>query len=187
MNRAVFLDRDGVINQEPPHYAHKPEQMILIPKSSEAIKLLNKNNFLIVVVSNQAGVAKGYYSEKDVVLFNKLMENKCQEQGAKIDAIYCCYHHPDAKILKYRINCDCRKPKPGMLKIAERELNIDLKQSFMVGDKKSDIEAGKSVGCNTIMVLTGYGKEEIENDNNIRYDSVANNLFEATGYILDNI
>lgn len=186
MNKAVFLDRDGVIIQEPPYYAHRPDQMKLIPRSSEAIRLLNKNNFLVIIVSNQAGVAHGYYTEQDVISFNNLMKERCKEDGAKIDAIYCCYHHPDAKVEKYRIDCDCRKPKPGMLKRAERELNIDLGQSFIIGDKKSDIDAGKCAGCKTIMVLTGHGKDEIKNSN-INFDTITDDLYSAVYQILYNM
>lgn len=183
MGEAVFLDRDGVIIQEPPHYVYRPDQLKLVPKSEEAIKLLNKNNFKVVVVTNQAGIAKGYYLEKEAILFNQLMKEELERHNASIDAIYYCPHHPEATIKKYRIDCDCRKPRSGMLKKAEKELNIDLKQSFMIGDKKSDIDAGKDVGCKAIMVLTGYGKEESK-IKNIKYDFIAKNLYSAVEYIL---
>ena len=184
MNKAVFLDRDGVIIQEPPHYIYKLDQLKIIPKSADAIKLLNLNDYKVIVVSNQAGVAYGYYLEKDVVSFNQSMREELMLRGAHIDAIYYCPHHPKAKVRKYRLDCDCRKPKPGMLKKAEKELGIDLKSSYMIGDKKSDIEAGKSVGCKTILVLTGYGMKELERYNT-RYDSsVANNLYDAVKKII---
>jgi D-glycero-D-manno-heptose 1,7-bisphosphate phosphatase len=183
MNKAVFLDRDGVIIQEPPHYVHKPDQVKLIHGSIGAIKLLNENNFKVIVISNQAGVAYGYYLEKDVLLFNQLMKKELELYSAKIDAIYYCPHHPEAKIEKYRIDCNCRKPKPGMLKRSEIDLNIDLKLSFMVGDKKSDIDAGKIAGCKTILVLTGHGIEESK-QNNIKYDFVANDIYSAVEHIL---
>lgn len=183
MNRAVFLDRDGTIIEEPPHYAYRPDQLKFIPGSVEAIRLLNINNFKVVVVSNQAGISRGYYLEKNTILFHQLMKEKLSEYNVIIDAIYYCPHHPDATINRYRVNCDCRKPRPGMLKRAEKELNIDLKQSYVVGDKKSDIDAGKSVGCKTVIVLTGYGKEEIKN-NHIEYDLIADNLYRAVEQIL---
>lgn len=181
--RAVFLDRDGVIIQEPPHYVYRPDQLHFIPGSIDAIRLLNENNFLVVIVTNQAGVAHGYYSENDVLEFHKLMKIKLEKEGAKIDGIYYCPHHPESKIEKYRLYCNCRKPKPGMLKKAEKDLNIDLKRSFMIGDTISDIHAGKSVGCKTILVLTGYGKEEIKNSH-IEYDLIANDLYDVIGQIL---
>lgn len=183
MNRAVFLDRDGVITQEPPHYAHELSQLKLIPKSADAIRLLNENGFVVIVASNQAGIAHGYYREEDAILFHQAMKENLAKEGAYIDAIYYCPHHPEAKIERYRVDCNCRKPKPGMLTRAESELNIDLKQSFIVGDKLSDIEAGKRAGCKTIMVRTGYGVEELKS-NEIDCDYVANDLHDAVQHIL---
>jgi len=183
VNRAVFLDRDGVITQEPPHYAHELSQLKLIPKSADAIRLLNENGFVVIVASNQAGIAHGYYREEDAILFHQAMKENLAKEGAYIDAIYYCPHHPEAKIERYRVDCNCRKPKPGMLTRAESELNIDLKQSFIVGDKLSDIEAGKRAGCKTIMVRTGYGVEELKS-NEIDCDYVANDLHDAVQHIL---
>jgi len=160
MNKAVFLDRDGVITKEPPYYAHRIDQLELIPKSAEAIKLLNESRFKVIVVSNQSGVARGYYREKDIEIYNRAMQKKLEEKNAYIDAIYYCPHYPKATIKEYRIDCDCRKPKPGMLRQAEKDLNLNLKLSFLVGDKMSDIEAGYRAGCKTILVLTGQGNDE---------------------------
>jgi D-glycero-D-manno-heptose 1,7-bisphosphate phosphatase len=160
MNKAVFLDRDGVITKEPPYYAHKIEQLGLIPKSAEAIRLLNESGFKVIVVSNQAGVARGYYQEKNIQIYNNEMKRQLEEKGARIDAIYYCPHYLKATIKEYRIDCDCRKPKPGMLKRAEKDLDLDLKCSFLIGDKMSDIEAGYRAGCKTILVLTGQGNDE---------------------------
>jgi len=182
MNKAVFLDRDGVITQDPPHYAHKLSQLKLIPGSSKAISLLNKMGFLVIVVSNQSGVAKGYYKEEDVKIFNDAMERELNEGGALIDAIYYCPHHPESKIDLYRMECDCRKPEPGMLKQAQKDMDLDLKKSIMIGDKNSDIEAGKKVGCKTIMVLTGHGKEESEKPG--EYDYIVDDLHSAVELIL---
>ena len=183
MKQAVFLDRDGVITQEPPHYAHRLSQLELIPKSAEAIRLLNENGFLVVVVSNQAGIARGYYQEEDTERFNQAMGGKLAAEGAHIDAIYYCPHHPEAKIAAYRIECECRKPRPGMLKKAAKELEIDLKQSFMIGDKSIDIEAGKRAGCKTILVKTGYGDEERQ-DNQIECNWITDDLYHAVEHIL---
>lgn len=183
MNRAVFLDRDGVITQEPPHYAHRVDDLEFIPRSPEAIKLLNENHFMVIVVSNQSGIARGYYQEEDTIAFNQAMEKKLAEIGAHIDAIYYCPHHPEAKIDKYRIDCDCRKPKNGMLKMAEKNMNIDLKQSFIVGDRLSDIEAGRSVDCKTILVKTGHGVQSLERDA-ITCDYITNDLYDAVERII---
>ena len=187
MNRAVFLDRDGVITQDPPHYAHRLDQLKLIPKSAEAIRLLNENGFKVVVVSNQSGVAKGYYREKDVEIYNSAMKKELEKRDAYIDAIYYCPHHPRAEIEAYRIDCDCRKPKPGMLKRAEVDLNIVLKQSFLVGDKVGDIEAGYGAGCKTILVLTGHGSDELEKNMNIKPDYISKDLYMASQIIRANI
>ena len=181
MNKAVFLDRDGVITKEPPYYAHRIDQLELIPKSAEAIRLLNKNEFKVVIVSNQSGVARGYYQEKDIEIYNKAMKKKLEEENACIDAIYYCPHYPEATIKEYRIDCDCRKPKPGMLKRAERDLNLDLKCSFLIGDKMSDIEAGYRAGCKTILVLTGQGNDELKKISkmNIKPNYVSKDLYTA--------
>ena len=162
MDKAVFLDRDGVITKEPPHYAHRIDQLELIPKSAEAIKGLNESGFKIIVISNQSGVARGYYQEKDLKIYNNEMKRQLEEKGAHIDAIYYCPHHPEATIKEYRIDCDCRKPKPGMLKRAEKDLDLDLKCSFLIGDKVSDIEAGYRAGYKTILVLTGQDNGELK-------------------------
>ena len=183
MNRAVFLDRDGVITQEPPHYAHKVSQLKLVPKSADAIRLLNENGFLVVVACNQAGIARGYYQEEDAIQFTQAMKDNLAREGAHIDASYYCPHHPQAKIERYRVNCNCRKPEPGMLIRAKKELDLDLKQSFMVGDKSSDIEAGKRAGCKAIMVRTGQGVEELRR-NQIECDYVADDLYNAVEHII---
>lgn len=183
MNRAVFLDRDGVITQEPPHYAHKLSQLELISGAADAIRLLNENGFTVIIASNQAGIAHGYYREEDAESFNEALKEKLAEAGAYIDVIYYCPHHAEAKIERYRSDCDCRKPNPGMLTKAERELNIELKQSFIIGDKQTDIEAGKKVGCKTIMVKTGYGVEEMKSEQ-IDCNYFADDLYDAVQYIL---
>ena len=158
--------------------------MALIPKSGDAIRLLNEDGFMVVVVSNQAGIAYGYYQEADTVSFNKALGGKLTKAGARIDAMYYCPHHPEANIEGYRLDCDCRKPKPGLLLKAEKELNINMKRSFMVGDKLSDIEAGKRAGCKTILVKTGYGSETIQNSR-IECGYIADDLYVAVSYILD--
>jgi len=183
MNRAVFIDRDGVITQEPPYYAHKLSELNFVANAARAIGLLNKNGFVVIVVSNQAGIAHGYYQEEDTLLFNQAVEENLSKMDARIDATYYCPHHPEAKIERYRVKCDCRKPEPGMLTRAASELDVDLKQSFMVGDKLSDIEAGRRAGCKTIMVKTGQGLEELK-AKQIECDYVADDLYDAVKHIL---
>lgn len=183
MAQAVFLDRDGVITQEPPHYTHKLSQLELIPKSADAIRLLNENGFVVIVASNQSGIGRGYYREEDAILFNPAMKENLAKDSTYIDAIYYCPHHPEAEIERYRVDCNCRKPKPGMLLRAKEEMNIDLKQSFIVGDKLTDIEAGERAGCRTILVRTGHGVEELKS-NQIECDYIADDLYDAAEHIL---
>ncbi len=184
MLRAVFLDRDGVITQEPPHYAHRPDQLALIPRSGEAVRLLNENEILVVVVSNQAGIAHGYFREEDTALFNRALGEELGKLGAHIDAFYYCQHHPEAEMEDYRTDCDCRKPGPGMLLKAARDMGIDLPKSFMIGDKLTDIESGKKAGCGTVLVKTGQGMEALKNGS-IWCDFIADDLYQAAEYILD--
>ena len=184
--KAVFLDRDGVITQETPYYAHRVDQLTLVPRAAEAIRLLNDNKFLVVVVTNQAGIARGLYEEKDMHVFNRAMEKELKkEKGARIDAIYWCSHHPEALHEKHRCVCDCRKPNPGMILCASRELSIDCASSFLVGDKWSDIEAGTRAGCKTIMVRTGHGQQEFAVRENRSADYHVADIFEAACAVID--
>ncbi len=184
LNKAVFLDRDGVITEDPPHYAHRLDQLKLINGSAQAIRLLNAQNFHVIVVSNQSGVARGYYQESDVKIFNEEMNHLLESAGAHIDAIYYCPHHPDAVIEYYKKDCKCRKPKPGMILDGIQKYSLDIQNSFVVGDKWSDIEAGECAGLKTVLVLTGHGKDEISQKRGSA-NYVATNLFNAvTQYIL---
>lgn len=183
MNRAVFLDRDGVITQEPPYYAHRPDQLTVIPRAGDAIRLLNEHGFRVVIVSNQSGIGRGYYREEDAESFNRALGEELTKCCAHIDAIYMCPHYPEGAIEKYRIVCDCRKPEPGLLLRARNDLKIDVSRSFMIGDKLSDIEAGKRAGCQTILVRTGQGEEQLKS-NSIECSYVAVDLYDASEYIL---
>lgn len=152
-NRAVFLDRDGVINVEK-GYLHRVEELEFIPGAAEAIRLLKEAGYLVVVVTNQSGVARGYYSLGDVAILHRHMERELAARGAVVDAWYVCPHHPD-----HGGPCSCRKPLPGMLLQAAADHRIDLAGSYLVGDKSSDLEAGLAAGCRAILVGTGYGAE----------------------------
>ncbi|GAM08173.1 D-glycero-alpha-D-manno-heptose-1,7-bisphosphate 7-phosphatase [Geobacter sp. OR-1] len=157
--RAVFIDRDGTINVEK-EYLHRPEEFEFIPGAAEAIRILGEAGFIVVVVTNQSGVARGFYTEDDVRSLHRYMDHLLVQVGARVDAYYFCPHHPDNGIGKYRIACNCRKPLPGMLQQAAGELGIDLRSSWMIGDKLADLEAGNSAGCRSALVLTGYGATE---------------------------
>jgi D-glycero-D-manno-heptose 1,7-bisphosphate phosphatase len=157
--RAVFIDRDGTINVEK-EYLHQPEDFEFIPGAPEAIRILGEAGFLVVVVTNQSGVARGYYGEADVKRLHVYMDDLLAQEGAKVDAYYFCPHHPENGTGKYLIDCECRKPNPGMLLQAASELGIDLTASWMIGDKLADVEAGIAAGCRSALVLTGYGSIE---------------------------
>lgn len=176
--KAVFLDRDGTINEEI-NYLSKIEQLKILPKVSSAIKLLNENDFLVIMITNQSGVARGLFTMDTLDDINKHLVNMLQSEGAKIDGIFICPHHPD-------FGCDCRKPKTGLLKEAASKFEIDLSSSYMIGDKYTDLKTGVNSGCKTILVLTGYGKEEAEKteDWDFEPDFVAGDLFQAAKWII---
>ncbi len=159
-NRAVFLDRDGTINEEV-DYVRRPEQMKVMPGSAQAIRELNRMGFVVVVVTNQAGAAYGYYDEDGLKEIHDELIRQLAGYGARLDGIYYCPHHPDGTVERYRMSCPCRKPGVGMVRRAARELGIDLGNSYLVGDKLTDVGAGKGAGCFTILVETGFGKREI--------------------------
>lgn len=158
MKRAVFLDRDGTINIER-DYLYQVNDFEFIPDAPEAIRLLNQAEILVVVVTNQSGVARGYYTEDDVENLHRHIARELERSGAHIDAWLYCPHHPSG-YGSYALPCTCRKPLPGMLQEAASRYDIDLKNSVMIGDKLPDIEAGLAAGCRTILVRTGYGADE---------------------------
>ncbi len=188
LDRCVFLDRDGTINEEV-NYLSRPDQLRLVAGAAEAIKRLKHAGLKVVIITNQAGVARGYFSEPALQQIHLELEKMLRAQDAHIDAIYYCPHHPTAGIGVYKIDCNCRKPKPGLLERAARELNLDLRQSFIVGDKPADLKAGDTVGCRTILVRTGYGLES-ENElagGEFQPDHIADDLLEAARWILQSL
>ncbi len=178
---AVFLDRDGTINEDV-NFLSSPEQVVLIDGSVEAIKEMNKLGLKIIVFTNQSGIARGYFTEDDLHKIHSRLDELLSQSGAWIDAYYYCPHHPTEGNGEYKVECECRKPKDGMLQRASREQNIDLKKSFVVGDRCVDIKAGKTAGATTILVLTGYGRQEYEKCKN-EPDFVAKDLKEAVEII----
>lgn len=186
MDSGVFLDRDGVINEEVFDYVKSLDEFRLLPKVGEAIRRLNQEGIPVILVSNQGGIAKGYYDEKTLHRIHDFMKRELAGFGAHIDRIYYCPHHPDGKGV-YRVNCSCRKPAPGMIIQGARDLCLCLKRSWMIGDKLSDIEAGKRAGCRTILVLTGYGRMVMDEEKNwvVRPDFIRDNLYDAVSTIID--
>jgi D-glycero-D-manno-heptose 1,7-bisphosphate phosphatase len=159
--RAVFLDRDGTINIEV-QYLSKVEDFQFIPGVPLALKRLKDAGFLLVVVTNQSGIGRGYYDEAALKAVHDHMHQELAAYGAAVDACYFCPHHPKHASGPYLKECDCRKPMPGMLLQAARELDIDLAASFMIGDKLADVEAGLKAGCTPLLVLTGYGSGQVD-------------------------
>lgn len=153
---AIFLDRDGTVNVEK-RYLYQVEDWEWIPGAIEAIREFNRAGFAVVVVSNQAGIAYGIYTEKEVDLLHATIAAELHNHGAWIDAFYYCPHHPQSGS-----TCDCRKPNPGMLFRAQRELDLDLARSYMIGDKLIDVDAGRAAGVRSVLVLTGYGRQEAQ-------------------------
>ena len=154
---AMFLDRDGVVIEEV-HYLSKLEQIRLIPGAAAAIRKLNATGVPVVVATNQSGVARGYFPESFVADSHDYLAELLAREEARIDRFYYCPHHREKGIGTYRIDCACRKPHPGMLLTAARDLNLDLSLSWLVGDKLSDCAAGTAAGCRTILVRTGHGR-----------------------------
>lgn len=157
---ACFLDRDGVLIEEE-HYLSNPDQVRLYPGAAGALRGLRAAGFLVVVVTNQSGVARGYYPEEAIAAIHRRIDEILARENAAVDAYYHCPHHPGGEIDAYTTDCHCRKPAPGMLLRAADDLNIDLSASFMVGDKLSDIGAARAAGCrDAFLVRTGHGAQE---------------------------
>ena len=185
MNRAVFIDRDGTISEEVGYINHV-SRFRLFPYSAAALKQLHDNGYLAIVITNQAGVARGYFSEEMVQAIHQQMTNDLESSGARVDAIYYCAHHPTVGEPPYQLDCDCRKPKPGLLLRAARDYDIDLANSWMVGDRYSDIELAANAGVKSALVLSGYGRGEWEHQRDnwaIQPDLVAEDLLAAVNQI----
>lgn len=181
--RAVFLDRDGTIIREV-GYLSEPSGIELLPGSVEALKRLKAAGFILVVVTNQSGIARGYYGEKELAAIHVTLDKMLKGQGASIDAYYYCPHHPEHGDVR---DCPCRKPRTGMAAQAAREHGIDLAGSYFVGDKASDVEMGKNAGGRSILVLTGFGIREkgVLEELGISPDTVCEGLPEAADWIME--
>jgi len=183
---AVFLDRDGTISEEV-GYVNHVSRLQLYPWSAEAIRKLNGAGWPVIMVTNQSGVARGYFSEELVREVHQKMTGELAAHGAKLDGIYYCPHHPTGQLQAYRIDCRCRKPLTGMLEEAAKRFHIDLRSSYVVGDGYRDMQLGFNAGARTILVLTGYGRGEYEHQRHRwprQPDWIAENLLEAVDIIL---
>ena len=184
---AVFIDRDGTLTEEV-GYVNHPRRLRLLPRSAEAIRRLNASGVAAVVVTNQAGIARGYFSDDVLRATNDALVAQLKDAGARLDGIYVCPHHPTEGEPPYRAACDCRKPAPGLLKRAAADLGLDLAASTMVGDKASDLVPARTVGARAVLVLTGYGLGEWEYNREqfaVAPDHVAADLLDAVEWVLD--
>jgi D-glycero-D-manno-heptose 1,7-bisphosphate phosphatase len=195
VNKAVFLDRDGTIN-EIVYFPElgiidsplNPEQFKLLSKVADGIRILNGLGLKVIIVSNQPAIAKG---KTTMSLFEKIrskMKNELEKNGSYIDGEYYCFHHPEAKLIEYRENCNCRKPKPGLLLKASEDFDIDLSHSYLIGDSLMDIEAGKAAGCMTFLI----GKEKCDlckfmEEKKIIPDHIVPDLFSASRIIENSV
>jgi D-glycero-D-manno-heptose 1,7-bisphosphate phosphatase len=184
--KAVFIDRDGTLNEDI-GYVSRPEELALYPWSAEAVKLINQSGLLAVVITNQSGIARGMYTEEILAEIHSRMIRELALQGARVDAVYYCPHHPEIGSRRYRLECECRKPQPGLLNAAARDHDIDLARSFVIGDKASDIKLAERTGARAALVLTGFGRETLAHPERwpCTPDVVAENVLEAVRRILE--
>jgi D-glycero-D-manno-heptose 1,7-bisphosphate phosphatase len=183
---AVFMDRDGTLSHEV-GYVNHPSRFRLYPWAVDAVRAVNKAGWLAVVVTNQAGVARGYFPESVFEEVQRRLREEVEAGGARFDAVYACLHHPSAGLPPYRAECDCRKPRPGMLRRAEKELGADLRSSWVVGDRHGDLQLAWNVGARGALVRSGYGRGEqtyLAPGWSRQADLVAENLLEAVERIL---
>lgn len=180
MKKVVFLDRDGTINIEK-SYLHKWEDFEFEKNAIEGLKKLKNLGYEFIVVTNQSGIGRGYYTEEDLISLNNQMVKKLKEYDIEILECFYCPHHPEKGIEKYKVQCNCRKPNPGMLLEGIKKYNVDINNSYMIGDKKGDLEAGKKAGLKSILVLTGYGKNTVKDiqDNYL----IANDLLDVANLL----
>lgn len=185
-DRAVFLDRDGTVTEEVGHL-HRLDQLRLIGRAVEAIRRFNEAGFQVILTTNQSVVARGYLAEPALREIHTALATMLLSGGARLDAVYYCPHHPTEGVGAYRQVCRCRKPSPGMLQQAAADRQIDLRQSFVIGDKVSDLDAGHAVGCRTVLVRTGYGvqAEQTFAGHPFQPDHVADDLFDAARWIVE--
>ncbi len=183
---AVFIDRDGCLTDEV-GYVNHASRIRLLPRSAQAILRLNESGVPAVVGTNQSGIAKGYFTEEILEAVNREMVCQLAEGRARLDGLYVCTHHPDAGEPPHRASCECRKPRPGVLRRAASDLGLDLGASVMVGDKMSDVMTARAVGAAGVLVLTGYGRGEWEHRRPLwsdKPDHVADDLLDAVEWAL---
>lgn len=182
--RAVFLDRDGTLVEDI-GYLGRLDQVAFYPWTVDSVRALNRAGLRVVVITNQAGVARGYFTERVVEEVHRHLTAVFEAGGARIDAYYYCPHHPKGTVEGYAVSCGCRKPSPGLVERAARDLGLDPARSFMVGDKWLDVGLARAVGARAVLVRTGYGAtEEAHPQSGLEADAVVDNLAAAASWIL---
>jgi D-glycero-D-manno-heptose 1,7-bisphosphate phosphatase len=181
---AVFLDRDGTLIEEV-GYLDRVERIVLFPWTIDALRLLRRSGYAVVVITNQAGVARGYFDEAHVQAVHRHLGDRFAAAGAAVDAFFYCPHHPEATRPEYRARCECRKPQPGLIRAAAREHGLDLARSFLVGDRWLDVQAAQNAGMPGLLVRTGYGAHESRHpEDGVTPAAVCDHLFAAASWIV---
>jgi D-glycero-D-manno-heptose 1,7-bisphosphate phosphatase len=184
MKRAVFVDRDGTLIEES-GYLDRLDRLAIYPYTVDAVRLLNRAGFAVIVISNQSGIGRGLVRESFVAEAHAHISAYLNAGGAVLDAFYYCPHHPDATVPAFRQQCECRKPAAGMLRTAATEHGLDLARSFVIGDRWDDVGAARAAGARGVLVRTGYGRQaEAVPKPQVRADLVADNLAAAVAWIL---
>ena len=184
MRRAVFIDRDGTVVEEA-GYLDRLDRLVFFPYAIDAVRLLKRAGYAVVIVTNQAGVGRGIIDEQFVHDTHDVIAARFAGGGAAVDAFYYCPHHPEATVPRYRVACDCRKPGAGMLRKAAADLELDLARSVAIGDKWSDVQAGLAAGARSLLVRTGYGRSvEASPPEGVGEAVVVDNLIAAVASIL---
>lgn len=183
---AVFLDRDGTINEQMGYINHI-SRFVFLPGAVEAIGILNRNRYLVIVVSNQSGVARGYFPLALVDEVHAHMKMMLKKNGADIDGLFFCPHHPEGKVAKYSMSCNCRKPKTGLIEKACEAFDIDMANSYVIGDRISDIELAHRADLKGVLVTTGYGRGDVDHllpHSTCKPVHIAEDLFQAVRWII---
>ncbi len=189
MRAGVLLDRDGTINEQMGYINHI-DRFVMLPGAAVAIKLLNDHGVPVAVVTNQSGLARGYFPAELLDRVHRKMNEELKKVAAHVDGIFICPHHPEAKEEKYRLDCNCRKPKTGLFDQASADLGLDLHKSYLVGDRWSDLKAAVQCGATPVLVLTGYGAgdyEYIGPTQEVQPAYVAKNLLDAVTWIIEDM
>jgi D-glycero-D-manno-heptose 1,7-bisphosphate phosphatase len=184
VNRAVFLDRDGTLIEEV-GYLDRVDRLRLFPETVDALRALQRAGLRLIIATNQSGIAQGLFTETFVRDLHDDLTQRLAQGGVRLDGIYYCPHHPEAKLAAYRTQCDCRKPGAGLLRQAARDLDLDLARSYMIGDRWRDLRAGMACGGAGVLVRTGYGETEARHPpKGVHADVVVDNLAAAASWIL---